>query len=281
MVSCPIINQKEFMDAFEGRTTPPPSRMLLNAMFSVACRHLTSDHPILAHYKLDSKRLYKLFTDRAAVAFTRQYFSPNVSTIQSLLLVLSNPNFTPHGQPNWIWCGMAIRMVGAKVVSMYHTYVRFYILNVPVVSQAQDIGFHRCNGAFKVSPAKEDFARRLWWSTYITDRWTCAMLGRYVEISECFGIVTKHFIYLIYHHELPGPLVFLMPMSTLKSQNPIMKETRHSSTSSDYQKLLVKYYVASTLPRLKAWDMVERRLKASLTYCEGCSVTGESLYQIV
>ncbi|KAI9284636.1 fungal-specific transcription factor domain-containing protein [Umbelopsis sp. AD052] len=159
MINCPIIDQKEFMDAFEGRTTPPPSRMLMNAMFCVACRHLQSDHPVLTRHKLDSKRLYKLFTDRAAIAFTRQYFSPNVSTIQSLLLVISNPNFTAHGNPNWIWCGMVIRM-------------------------AQDIGFHRCNGTFRVSPAQEDFARKLWWSTYITDRWTCAMLGGPLGISD-------------------------------------------------------------------------------------------------
>jgi len=159
MVICPIIDKQEFMDSFEQRTSPAPSRMLLNAMFCVACRHLHADHPVLKRHNLDPKRLFKLFTDRSAVAFTRQYFSPNVSSIQAVLLVTSNPNYTPHGNPNWIWSGMAIRM-------------------------AQDIGFHRCNGSFKVSPAQEDFAKRLWWSAYISDRWTCAMLGRPLGISD-------------------------------------------------------------------------------------------------
>jgi hypothetical protein len=159
MVNYPVIDKVEFMDAFEQRTKPAPSRMLLNAMFCVACRHLRADHPVLKRHNLDPKRLFKLFTDRAAMAFTRQYFNPNVSTIQALLLVTTNPNYTPHGNPNWIWCGMAIRM-------------------------AQDIGFHRCNGAFAVTPAQEDFAKRLWWTIYCNDRWTCAMWGRPLGISD-------------------------------------------------------------------------------------------------
>jgi hypothetical protein len=114
MAICPIIDKQEFMEAFEQNVAPATSRMLLNAMFCVACRHLKADHPILKRHNLDPKRLFKLFTDRAAMAFTRQYFSPNVSTIQALLLVTSNPNYTPHGNPNWIWSGMAIRMVSTS-----------------------------------------------------------------------------------------------------------------------------------------------------------------------
>ncbi|KAJ2956678.1 hypothetical protein NQZ79_g7498 [Umbelopsis isabellina] len=166
MVNYPVISKKEFMDAFEGKTKPAPSRMLMNAMFCVACRHLKADHPVLKRHNLDPKRLFKLFTDRAAMAFTQQYFNPNVSTIQALLLVTTNPNYTPHGNPNWIWCGMAVRM-------------------------AQDIGFHRCNGAFAVTPAQEDFAKRLWWTIYCNDRWTCAMWGRPLGISDADGDTEK------------------------------------------------------------------------------------------
>ncbi|RUO96986.1 fungal-specific transcription factor domain-containing protein [Jimgerdemannia flammicorona] len=89
----------------------------------------------------------------------QDYANPKLSTVQALLLLGSQQNLFSEANLVWLKSGMAIRL-------------------------AQDLGLHRSSSKWRISGRENRIRRRIWWATYITDRWTGATLGRPLAIFD-------------------------------------------------------------------------------------------------
>lgn len=107
----PVLHKEEFMDAYEGRTTPPPSKLLTYAVCTYACFLLGSNDSIFKKGNIKRDDAFKTLLDRASVLVRKEYLKPRVVTIQALILLCAHPTYSTSSYRNWILAGMAVRMV--------------------------------------------------------------------------------------------------------------------------------------------------------------------------
>ncbi|KAL9547989.1 hypothetical protein MBANPS3_005905 [Mucor bainieri] len=155
----PVLEKQEYMDAFEGRTTPPPAPLLTYAICTYACFLLRSDDPIFKDAGVERDHVFQTLLDRATFLVRKEYLKPRIVTIQALVLLCAHPTYSTSSYRNWILAGMAVRM-------------------------AQDLGLHRTLTTVEVSSDFKEKRKRLWYSCYITDRWCCAVMGRPLAIAD-------------------------------------------------------------------------------------------------
>lgn len=155
----PVLEKEEYMDAFEGRTTPPPAPLLSYAICTYACFLLRTDDPIFKDAGVERDHVFQTLLDRATFLVRKEYLKPRIVTIQALVLLCAHPTYSTSSYRNWILAGMAVRM-------------------------AQDLGLHRTLTTVEVSSDFKEKRKRLWYSCYITDRWCCAVMGRPLAIAD-------------------------------------------------------------------------------------------------
>ncbi|KAI7896022.1 fungal-specific transcription factor domain-containing protein [Mucor mucedo] len=155
----PVLHKEEFMDAYEGRTTPPPSKLLTYAICTYACFLLGSNDSIFKKANIKRDDAFKTLLDRASILVRKEYLKPRVVTIQALILLCAHPTYSTSSYRNWILAGMAVRM-------------------------AQDLGLHRTITTVEVSEEFKERRKKLWYSAYVTDRWCCAVMGRPLAIAD-------------------------------------------------------------------------------------------------
>lgn len=110
----PVLQKDEFMDAYEGRTTPPPTKLLTYAVCTYACFLIGSNDPIFKNANIQRDDAFKTLLDRASVMVRKEYLKPRVVTIQALILLCAHPTYSTSSYRNWILAGMAVRMVKKK-----------------------------------------------------------------------------------------------------------------------------------------------------------------------
>ncbi|KAI8331799.1 fungal-specific transcription factor domain-containing protein [Choanephora cucurbitarum] len=158
-VTLPVIERDEYMDAFEGKTTPPPAPLLTYAICTYACYFVKENNPIFIEAKVKRDEIFQLLSERTNALVRKEYLKPRVVTIQALILLSAHPTYSTSSYRNWILAGMAIRM-------------------------AQDLGLHRTVTTIQVSEELREKRKRLFYSTYVTDRWCSAIMGRPLAIAD-------------------------------------------------------------------------------------------------
>ncbi|KAI9471854.1 MAG: fungal-specific transcription factor domain-containing protein [Benjaminiella poitrasii] len=155
----PILDKDEYMDAFEGRTTPPPAPLLTYAICTYTCFLLKTDDPVFKEAGIERDVVFQTLLDRATLLVRKEYLNPRIVTIQALVLLCGHPTYSTSSYRNWILAGMAVRM-------------------------AQDLGLHRTLTTVEVCNEFRERRKKLWYSVYVTDRWCCAVMGRPLAIAD-------------------------------------------------------------------------------------------------
>jgi hypothetical protein len=155
----PVLEKEEYMDAFEGRTMPPPAPLLTYAICTYSCFLLRTNDSIFKEADVERDHVFQTLLDRATFLVRKEYLKPRIVTIQALVLLCAHPTYSTSSYRNWILAGMAVRM-------------------------AQDLGLHRTLTTVDVSSEFKEKRKRLWYSCYITDRWCCAVMGRPLAIAD-------------------------------------------------------------------------------------------------
>ncbi|KAI7903392.1 fungal-specific transcription factor domain-containing protein [Cokeromyces recurvatus] len=155
----PIVDEEPFMNAFEGRIQPPPPSILIYAICIHTCISLSIDDPIFKFFNVDRNELFQTLVDHITSLVKKEYFIPRRTTIQALILLCTIPACDKLLCKHWIRSGMAVRM-------------------------AQGLGFHRTVEKLPFTEDMLEARKRLWYCVYVTDRWTCAVLGRPLAIAD-------------------------------------------------------------------------------------------------
>lgn len=109
--SLPIVDKDHFLDAYEGRTTPPPATILVYAICTHACILLPKEDPIFKDAGVDRDNLFNAFVEHTTNLVRKEYLTPRLATIQALVLLCAYPSCDKSSYRNWIRAGMAVRMV--------------------------------------------------------------------------------------------------------------------------------------------------------------------------
>ena len=82
------------MDAFEGRTSPPPPPLLTLAICSYTCFLMRSDDPLFKEADVERDKVCALLIEKSNTLVRREYLTPRISTIVKapvLVLILRTP----------------------------------------------------------------------------------------------------------------------------------------------------------------------------------------------
>ncbi|KAI7888416.1 caspase domain-containing protein [Mucor mucedo] len=157
--SLPVVQKQTFMDAYEGRSDPPPATILIYAICTHVCLLLQKDDPIFINAGSNRTELFTTLADYTTNLVRKEYLTPRLATIQALILLCAYPDCDKSFYKNWLRAGMAVRM-------------------------AQELGLHRTLEKLPLTDEMFEARKRLWYCTYITDRWCCAVMGRPLAISD-------------------------------------------------------------------------------------------------
>ncbi|CAO3628393.1 unnamed protein product [Mucor hiemalis] len=146
------------MDSYEGRTNPPPATILVYAICTHACILLPKEDPIFKD-AVDRDNLFNAFVEHTTNLVRKEYLTPRLATIQALVLLCAFPSCDKSSYRNWIRAGMAVRM-------------------------AQELGLHRTLEKLPLTEEMFEARKRLWFSVYVTDRWSSAVMGRPLGIAD-------------------------------------------------------------------------------------------------
>lgn len=116
------------MNAFEGKTSPPPSPLLTYSICTYACFLIRSDDPLFENASVQRDEIYRILTDRASVLFRTVYLVPRIATIQALVLIANQPVYSGISHKNWILAGMAVRMVSLVKPSFKVDTSKFFLI---------------------------------------------------------------------------------------------------------------------------------------------------------
>ncbi|RCH85815.1 Transcriptional activator of fatty acid utilization, partial [Rhizopus stolonifer] len=154
----PIVDRDDYLDAFEGRKSPPPAILLTCAICTYACLLVKPGDPMFEKASVTYEDVHRILADLAIPLYERNSLVSCISTIQALVLYANYPPLMSNTNLNWIFAGMAVRM-------------------------AQDLGLHRqvqASGADKSNLKR----KRVWYSVYVTDRWYCTIMEKPLAISD-------------------------------------------------------------------------------------------------
>lgn len=98
------------MRQYRGELNPPPSALLLNAMYAVAARF--DDDPSLRTDPDKPVTSGAIFFERAKMYLDRDYVHPRLSTVQALILISSHQNGVAEGSRSWLHAGMVCFISG-------------------------------------------------------------------------------------------------------------------------------------------------------------------------
>ncbi|KAG1507865.1 hypothetical protein G6F47_005754 [Rhizopus delemar] len=267
----PILDREEYMNAFEGKTSPPPSPLLTYSICAYACFLIRSDDPLFENASVKRDEIYRILTDRAAVLFRTVYLVPRIATIQALVLIANQPVYSGISHKNWILAGMAVRM-------------------------AQDLGLHRTLKTVDAADFNKK-RKRIWYSVYVTDRWCCAIMGRPLAIADSDCDVELSLTDTLYPNEdlttffsfvklseILGDVLCHVYSARAKAQGYLTKAMEQ--TVSGLQRMLEQWYAnvpeiyAQADPRwtLNSVLLCDYSLVAQAVYCFGKGRPAHAFY---
>ncbi|CAO3586366.1 unnamed protein product [Absidia cylindrospora] len=165
---CPIVNKLSFLEQYYYHDPSPCDEYLLCAMCAISARTLSRfDRSTLPAciLELTDDQLFEMgcaLQDKAVGLFDLIFKRSRISSVQTLILLtmfVEPPARDSDDTSYWFKTGMAIRM-------------------------AQDLGLHRSSSGWHMPESEMELRRRIWYVTYLMDRWVAAELGRIVTISD-------------------------------------------------------------------------------------------------
>jgi hypothetical protein len=124
--SLPVVDKESFLDAYQGRTQPPPAPILIYAICSHACILLPAEDPIFKDTGLDRDELVNRLVEHTTSLVRKEYLTPRLPTIQALVLLCAYPNCEKSFYRNWLRAGMAVRMVREECIYMLSLPTNLY-----------------------------------------------------------------------------------------------------------------------------------------------------------
>jgi hypothetical protein len=108
----PVVDKEDFLDAYEGRTKPPPATILIYAICTHACVLLPTDDPLFVNAGgIKRDKLFDTLVEHTTNLVRKEYLTPRLATIQALVLLCAYPACDKSFYRNWLRVGMAVRMV--------------------------------------------------------------------------------------------------------------------------------------------------------------------------
>jgi hypothetical protein len=118
--SLPVVQKDTFLDAYEGRTNPPPATILIYAICTHVCLLLPKDDPIFLKAGSNRTELFNTFAEHTTNLVRKEYLTPRLATIQALILLCAYPDCDKSFYKNWLRAGMAVRMV--MIILVFFTF---------------------------------------------------------------------------------------------------------------------------------------------------------------
>ncbi|KAI9284109.1 fungal-specific transcription factor domain-containing protein [Umbelopsis sp. AD052] len=171
-IHAPFINKAQFLHAYNiPECTGSRDEYLLAAICGIGARFLPEDI-VYATPRQDgsgfdivrrkSSDIVKFFEHKANTVVDIAFKRSRISTLQTLLLItmyFEHSHDIEETSARWFIAGVAIRM-------------------------AQDLGLHLSPTRWNIPKHEIELRRRLWYSTYLMDRWVSAELGRPVTLLD-------------------------------------------------------------------------------------------------
>ena len=153
----PVLSKCRFLKEYcENRMRIPAS--LRGVIYGLACPFWDRDETLKSLPALDQGELFEY----AHAALNRELDSPKLSTLQSCLLVLhENPPLTGTTESPRNWT-----------------------LACQATSCAQCLGLHADPSLWSIPDWEKRLRKRLWWATFVTDKWASLGHGNSSHISH-------------------------------------------------------------------------------------------------
>jgi len=154
-----IVDKEKFLGQLRDRSSPPDS-LLLVAICAAGAKY--SDHEGLCADPGNLATIGDQFLTHARILLQDRFDMPTMSTLQALLILYWCQVQTGRASLRFMYVGMAIRM-------------------------AQEMGLNRPLDTKRLKEMDErevQIRKTIWWSCYQADRWTSAVLGKPMVISD-------------------------------------------------------------------------------------------------
>ncbi|ORZ22512.1 fungal-specific transcription factor domain-domain-containing protein [Absidia repens] len=165
---CPIVNKLSFLEQYYYQDPSPCDEYLLCAICAISARTLSIlDRSALPSCILEMTvdEFFEMgdgFQTKASSILDLIYKRSRISSVQTLILLnmfIEAPDDDSDDTSYWFRTGMAIRM-------------------------AQDLGLHRSSTGWHIPEPEMELRRRIWYITYLMDRWVAAELGRPITVVD-------------------------------------------------------------------------------------------------
>ncbi|KAI8072950.1 fungal-specific transcription factor domain-containing protein [Gongronella butleri] len=159
----PIIDKEVVLEYADQLPTNP---LLVCAICSYVHAVTPLDDKVFEQHGIkDRKQLYQQLLNLENELLKTECLTPSITNIQALLIICCRPTNLRHFNNIWLQSGLAVRM-------------------------CQDLGFHLKLRAVSYSEKMEQLGRRLWYISYMFDRWVSSVLGRPLAIQDSDCSVT-------------------------------------------------------------------------------------------
>jgi hypothetical protein len=153
----PVLSKSRILKSYVTDKLSIPAS-LRGAIYGLASAFLTEDMTLEDVPPITPAVLF----EHAHAALNRELDSPKLSTLQACLLVM-------HQQPE---------MNGTTESP------RIWVLACQATACAQSLGLHRDPSSWKMPSWEIKLRKKLWWVTYITDKWTSVCHGNTPHIPD-------------------------------------------------------------------------------------------------
>jgi hypothetical protein len=153
----PVLSKSRMLRSYATNKLGIPAS-LRAAIYGLACAFLTQERTLEDIPPINQALLF----EHAHAALNRELDSPKLTTLQACLLIL-------HQQPE----------VNGTTESP-----RIWALACQATACAQSLGLHQDPSSWRMAPWEKKLRKKIWWATYVTDRWTSVCHGNTPHISD-------------------------------------------------------------------------------------------------
>ena len=107
-----MLDKEEFLAAYHPtHDTPTIPLSLIYALCAHTCYQLPHDDPVFSRNNVSRDTTFRDFTEKAVDLIKEDYFVSRVATIQAIVLICAQPVRAIQRNHNWVFSGLAVRMV--------------------------------------------------------------------------------------------------------------------------------------------------------------------------
>ncbi|KAI8088656.1 fungal-specific transcription factor domain-containing protein [Halteromyces radiatus] len=152
----PIVREPTILRLIQNHTD---DLLLTCSICSYVCMVSPKDDPIFNSQDINREKIIQKLAAKENELLRTAFLTPTISNIQAIIILCCLPTHVSSFTAIWLRTGIAIRM-------------------------SQDLGLYRSLTNTSYSKKTCDLSQRLWYSVYIMDRWSCAVLGRPLAIVD-------------------------------------------------------------------------------------------------